>query len=86
MPTFWSMPCKRNASGRYRHGWMAATGERWRVLKERRGPYRHVTKWFIAHSKKLRPNAAKKNDERRWRLMGYEGRNNRPSFRTPHAY
>jgi hypothetical protein len=65
---------------------MMGMADRWRVLKERRGPYRRVTKWFIMHDKKMRPNPAKKNDERRWRLMGYDSRNRRPSSRTPHSY
>ena len=71
MPTFWSMPCKSNASERYRHGWMIAVGDRWQVLKEKRGPYRRITRWFLKHKKKLRPNPNKKRDEIRWRKMGY---------------
>ena len=72
MPTFWSMPCKRNACLRYRNGWMSAIGERWKVMKEVRGPYRHVTIWFQKHDKKLPPNPNKARDEARWRRMGYD--------------
>lgn len=77
MTTFWTMPCRKSSFG-YRNGWMKAKGEHWRTMKERPGCYRRVTKWFVGHPKKLRPNPNKKRDEKRWRLMGYEDRNHRP--------
>lgn len=71
MPTFWSMPCKRGECERYRHGWMMATAERWQVMKEVRGAYRPITRWWIMHDKKQRPNPNAKRDSARWRRLGY---------------
>jgi hypothetical protein len=71
MTTFWSMPCRKDGL-RYRRGWMVATGELWRTKKEVRGSYRRITRWFMAHHKKVHPNPNKKRDEARWRKMGYE--------------
>lgn len=86
MTTFWSMPCKHGTSERYHHGWMAAVGDRWRVLKEHKGTRRRITRWYLGYSKAIRPNRAKKHEERRWRLMGYEDRRERPSARIPHSF
>lgn len=85
MATFWSIPCKKPGE-RYRYGWMMSQADRWRVFKERPGARRRITHWFIGHTKTLRPNLAKRNEDRRWRLMGYDDRKQRPSLRIPHSY
>jgi hypothetical protein len=84
--TFWRSPCKKNACLGYRNGWTKAMGENWRTFKEHKGHRRRITRWFIAHSKKLRPSAGKKIEEQRWRLMGYEDCRSRPAARKPHSY
>lgn len=72
MPTFWSMPCKKGACLEYRRGWMQAIAERWKLFKEIKGPFRHITRWHPQYTKKTRPNPMRKKDERRWRRLGYD--------------
>ncbi len=78
MTTFWRMPCKPDSGCKtagdfvqYRYGWLMAMGDHWRIAKERRGKFRRVTRWFMKHDKKLRPNPNKKRDAARWRKLGY---------------